>query len=160
MRSDPLAMVRLADWLATEGNFPMEILASICFHSIRTSRLLAFHIHRLRDFSVRITLWTSVLRVFSRLLVMSHSLAFLRRDGLLKILHLSGMCSRESVKGFLWVSLWQDLTLPLFFELILLYMRSIMTLERIKQQIGSIFSVEILHLALDDSQVVVFRVNL
>ena len=35
-----------------------------------------------------------------------------------------------------------------------------MTLERIKQQIGSIFSVEIFHLALDNSQVVVFRVNL
>ncbi len=55
MRSDPLAMVRLADRLATEGNFPMEILASICFHSVRTSRLLAFHIHGLRDFSVRMT---------------------------------------------------------------------------------------------------------
>ncbi len=35
-----------------------------------------------------------------------------------------------------------------------------MTLERIKQQIGSIFSVEILHLALDNSEVVVFRENL
>ena len=35
-----------------------------------------------------------------------------------------------------------------------------MTLERIKQQIGSIFSVEIFHLALDNSQVVVFRENL
>jgi hypothetical protein len=39
-------------------------------------------------------------------------------------------------------------------------MRRIMTLERREQQIGSIFSVEILHLALDDSEVVVFRVNL
>lgn len=56
MRSDPLAMVRLADRLAAEGNFPMEILTSICFHSVRTSRLLAFHIHRFRDFSVKITL--------------------------------------------------------------------------------------------------------
>ena len=35
-----------------------------------------------------------------------------------------------------------------------------MTLERREQQIGSIFSVEILHLALDNSEVVVFRENL
>ena len=35
-----------------------------------------------------------------------------------------------------------------------------MTLERIKQQIGSIFSVEIFHLALDNSEVVVFREDL
>jgi hypothetical protein len=35
-----------------------------------------------------------------------------------------------------------------------------MTLERIKQQIGSIFSIEILHLALDNAKVVVFRENL
>ena len=35
-----------------------------------------------------------------------------------------------------------------------------MTLERREQQIGSIFSIEILHLALDDSEVVVFREDL
>lgn len=35
-----------------------------------------------------------------------------------------------------------------------------MTLERREQKIGSIFSIEILHLALDNSKVVVFRVNL
>jgi hypothetical protein len=35
-----------------------------------------------------------------------------------------------------------------------------MTLDRIEQQIGSIFSVEILHLALDNPQVVVLRENL
>jgi hypothetical protein len=39
-------------------------------------------------------------------------------------------------------------------------MRRIMTLERREQQIGSIFSIEILHLALDNAKVVVFRVNL
>jgi hypothetical protein len=55
MRSEMLVMIKLSDRFAIEGNFPMEILTSFCFHSIGTSRLLAFHIHGLRDFSVRIT---------------------------------------------------------------------------------------------------------
>ena len=50
-----LVMIKLSDRFAIEGNFPMEILTSFGFHSIGTSRLLAFHIHGLRDFSVRIT---------------------------------------------------------------------------------------------------------
>ena len=158
MRSDTLTITRFSDRLALESYLPVEILTSICYHSIRTSWLLTLQIHGLSNISVRITPWTLIVRV-SSWLEWGCSSANLRRLRLLKILHLSDP-SRLSVWNFRWVSRW-GLTGHIFFVLILLLFKwDIMTLTRREQQLGSFFSIELFNLALDSSQVIVFGEDL